>query len=413
MVEPANDCRIQGLIARDEDRQRGHMSDPIITYLDRHLDDYIADLRHLSAIDSGTDDKDGVDAVQDWFQTRLGDLEFTVERRPQARWGDDLVARAEGDGQARILLLGHADTVYPKGVGAERPVTEAGDKLIGPGTCDMKAGLLTGLYALRALADSGWRDFGKITFVIVSDEEIEERHSVDLLMEEGPRHHAVITLEAARENGDIVSARKATRWYAVEVTGKAAHAGVEPEKGRSATLALAHGIVETFKLNGMKEGMTVNPGRIEGGTNPNVVADSARGMFDLRAWSGADLAALSEAFEQVVASPWVPGVEMQAIPLGSGTPAMERTPGTIRLEKHAVRIAGELGFPLRAARTGGGSDVSWACHDSTPGLDGLGPIGGLDHGPDEYILRSSIVPRTALLARLIQAIATDEEVTID
>ena len=95
----------------------------------------------------------------------------------------------------------------------------------------MKAGLLTGLYAMRALDHVGWRDYGTITFVIVSDEEIEERHSVELLLTEGPRHHAVLTLEAARENGDIVTARKATRWYAVEATGKAAHAGVEPEKG--------------------------------------------------------------------------------------------------------------------------------------------------------------------------------------
>jgi glutamate carboxypeptidase len=385
------------------------MTDPIITYLDQHLDDYISDMRHLSGIDSGTDDKAGVDAVQDWFQEELNALGFGVERRPLERWGDDLVARGQGDGRARILLLGHADTVYPKGTAAERPVTAAGDKLIGPGTCDMKAGLLTGLYALRALAESGWRDYEKITFIIVSDEEIEERHSVELLMDEGPRHHAVITLEAARENGDIVSARKATRWFAVEATGKAAHAGVEPEKGRSGTLALAHVIVESFKLNGLKDGMTVNPGRIEGGSNPNVVADWARGMFDLRAWSAADLAELTEAFERVATTPWVPGVETKAIPLGSGTPAMERTPGTIRLEEHAVRIAGELGFPLRAARTGGGSDVSWACHARTPGLDGLGPIGGLDHGPDEYILRGSIVPRTALLAKLIQAIAADEE----
>ncbi|MGH2615464.1 MAG: M20 family metallopeptidase [Thermomicrobiales bacterium] len=385
------------------------MNDRIVAYLDKHLDDYVADLRHLSGIDSGTDDKEGVDAVQDWFQERLHQLGFTVERRPQERWGDDLVARSHGEGQARILLLGHADTVYPRGTAATRPVTERGDKLIGSGTCDMKAGLLTGLYALRALDHAGWRDYGTITYLVVSDEEIEERHSVDLLQTEGPRHHAVITLEAARENGDIVSARKATRWYAVEATGKAAHAGVEPEKGSSATLALAHVIVETFKLNGMKEGMTVNPGRIEGGANPNIVADRARGIFDLRAWSGANLAELSQAFERVVATPWVPGVELRAIPLGSGTPAMERTPGTIRLEEHAIRIADSLGFPLRGARTGGGSDVSYACHARTPGLDGLGPIGGLDHGPDEYILRSSIVPRTALLAKLMQAIAADTE----
>ena len=90
---------------------------------------------------------------------------------------------------------------------------------------------------------------------------------------------------------------------------------------------------------------------------------------------------------------------------------MERTPGTVRLEEYAIQIATELGFPLRGARTGGGSDVSYACHARTPGLDGLGPIGGLDHGPDEYILRSSIVPRTALLAKLIQAIAADEELS--
>ena len=218
--------------------------------------------------------------------------------------------------------------------------------MLGPGTCDMKAGLLTGLYAMRALDHVGWRDYETITFVIVSDEEIEQRHSVELLKTEGPQHHAVLTLEAARENGDIVTARKATRWYAVEATGKAAHAGVEPEKGRSATLALAHVIVETFKLNGMKPGMTVNPGRIEGGANPNIVADRARAMFDLRAWSNADLAELSAAFERVVATPWVPGVELRAEPLGAGTPAMERTPGTVRLEEHAIRIAGDLGFPL-------------------------------------------------------------------
>jgi glutamate carboxypeptidase len=107
----------------------------------------------------------------------------------------------------------------------------------------------------------------------------------------------------------------------------------------------------------------------------------------------------------------VPGVELRADPLGSGTPAMERTPGTVRLEEHAIGIAASLGFPLRGARTGGGSDVSYACHARTPGLDGLGPIGGLDHGPDEYILHSSIVPRTALLAKLMQAIAADGELT--
>lgn len=385
------------------------MSDPIVSYLEQHLDDYLADLRHLAGIDSGTDDKVGVDAVQSWLEANLRASGFAVERIRQERWGDDLIARREGAGTARVMLLGHADTVYPKGTAARRPLTLVGDRLMGPGTCDMKAGLLTGLYAVRALDHAGWDGYGAITFIVVSDEEIEERHSADLLKSEGPKHDAVLTLEAARENGDIVTARKATRWLTVAVTGKAAHAGVEPEKGRSATLALANVIVETFKLNGMKDGMTVNPGRIEGGENPNIVADHARALFDLRAWSVADLNELTDAFRQTAAKPWVPDVRVEVLADGGdGMPAMERTAGTIRLEQHAIRIAGELGFPLKGAKTGGGSDVSFACHTGTPGLDGLGPIGGLDHGPDEYVLQSSIVPRTSLLAKLLQAIGEDE-----
>jgi glutamate carboxypeptidase len=111
-------------------------------------------------------------------------LGFTVERRRQERWGDDLVARRRGEGRARILLLGHADTVYARRTAALRPLTEDGDKLLGPGTCDMKAGLLAGLYAMRVLDQVGWRNYGTVTFIIVSDEEIEQRHSVDLLKTE-------------------------------------------------------------------------------------------------------------------------------------------------------------------------------------------------------------------------------------
>lgn len=387
------------------------MGDQIVTFLEAHLDEYLDDLRVLSGIDSGTDDKAGVDEVQRWFEERFRAAGFDVQRLAQERWGDDLVARIHGSGTGRVLLIGHSDTVYPRGTAEARPLSFDGDKILGPGTCDMKAGTLTGLYAMRALDAAGWRDFETISFVIVSDEEIEERHSAELLMAEGPKHHAALTLEAARANGDIVTSRKATRWYRVEARGKAAHAGVEPEKGRSATLAIAHVIVESFKLNGLKPGMTLNPGRIEGGSNPNVVADHASAMFDLRAWSNADLDELSDRFKAIVQTDWVPGVTLELVRDGDGMPAMERSPGTIRLERHAIAIAEQLGFPLKGAATGGGSDISYAVHQGTPGLDGLGPIGGLDHGPDEYIERSSIVPRTALLARLLQAICADEELT--
>lgn len=389
------------------------MADVIVDFLNAHLDDYIEDLRHLSGIDSGTYDKAGVDEVQGWFEERFRQLGFETERIPQVKWGDDLIARKRGGGRGRVVLIGHSDTVYPAGTAAQRPLSFDGDKIVGPGTCDMKAGTLTGLYAMRALDQAGWSDFETISFVIVSDEEIEERHSADLLRAEGPKHHAALTLEAARANGDIVTSRKATRWYKVEAFGKAAHAGVEPEKGRSATLAVAHVIVESFKLNGRKPGMTLNPGRITGGANPNIVADYASAMFDLRAWTNAELEELAGALKRIVETEWVPGVELKLVREGAGMPAMERSAGTIRLEQHAIAIARELGFPLKGAATGGGSDISHAVHKGTPGLDGLGPIGGLDHGPDEYIERSSIVPRTALLAKLLQAICADEELTHD
>lgn len=381
----------------------------IVTYLQIARDRYIPELTRLCAIDSGSYHKPGIDQVQDQLQRRLTELGFDVERVVNTDWGDDLVARRHGKGRGRILLIGHADTVYPVGEAAKRPVFVDGDKLLGPGTCDMKAGILTGLYAIEALDAIGWTDFALLTFLIVSDEEIETRHSVDLLRAEGPKHNVVLTLEAARANGDIVTARKATRWFRIDARGKAAHAGVEPEKGASATLALAHVIVEAHKLNGRKPGMTLNPGRISGGANPNIVAEEASVLVDLRAWTNAELEELISALQTIVATGWVPGVTQTMTPSGAGMPAMERGAGTERLEALAIAIAAELGFPLKGAATGGGGDVSIAVHAGTPGLDGLGPIGSLDHSPDEYIEVSSIVPRTALLARLLQAICESSE----
>ncbi|MBX3071327.1 MAG: M20 family metallopeptidase [Thermomicrobiales bacterium] len=389
-------------------------ADPIAAYLDSHLDDYLDDLRVLCAIDSGSDDKAGVDQVQQWLAPRLTGLGFAVTLEAQEEFGDDLIAVRSGSGSRRVMLLGHADTVYPRGTAAQRPVTITDDIVLGPGTCDMKAGLLAGIYAVRALDAAGWNNLDRLTFVVVSDEEISQRHSVEMLRAQGPQHDAILTLEAARENGDIVTARKAGCWLSVNVTGKAAHAGVEPEKGRSATVALGHILAETFKLNGLKPGMTVNPGDIAGGRAPNIVADSAFGHFDLRAWTNADLEELRQAFIAVASREYVPGVVVDiSMDGGSGMPAMERTAGVERLEAAAIDIAAEIGFPLKGASTGGGSDISYAGYSGTPGLDGLGPVGGLDHGPEEYILKSSIVPRIALLSRLIQRIGDDERLSYD
>jgi glutamate carboxypeptidase len=385
------------------------VSEPITSWLESQLGGYIEDLRYLSGIDSGSYDKAGIDQVQDWFQQQLAELGFDVQRLTEATCGDDILAVRRGTSGRKVMLLGHSDTVFPLGTAAERPVTIDGDKLLGPGTCDMKAGLLSGLYAIRALDQLGWNGLAELSFFIVSAEEIDDRHSNPLLEDLGPKMDAVLTLEAARENGDIVTSRKAGKWVNIEVFGKSAHAGVEPEKGASASLALAHIITNVFAMNAMKPGMTVNPGEISGGSRPNVVADYARVELDVRAWSNSDLDELIEAITRVANQGYVPGTTVEiTIDPASGCPAMEYTAGTRRLEAAAIEIADELGFALEGAATGGGSDISFACQAGTPGLDGLGPIGGLDHSPNEYILLSSIVPRTALLAKLLQRIGDGE-----
>lgn len=386
------------------------MTDPIINFLENNLDAYLDDLRTLAGIDSGSKQKAGIEAVNAWLADRLTRLGFTVEYDPQPDMGDNLLATRHGTGQGRILLLGHTDTVYPPGTAALRPMTIEGDKILGPGTCDMKAGLLSGIYAIAALQAAGFEGFGTIRYLTVSDEETEPRPSIPFIRSVSRQVDAVLTLEAARENGDIVTARKTMGWYTVEAFGRSAHAGVEPEKGRNAILALARHMVALDRFNGLRPGATVNVGYIEGGSRPSVVADYVRMRLDLRAMTGADMQDLLAAVQAQLATTTVPDVKVtMTFEEGSFSPPMERTPAVAALEGLAQQAARELGFEIKGASTGGASDASFAAAEGTPALDGLGPIGGLDHSPAEYIELSSIVPRTALLAKLMMAITLTEK----
>lgn len=381
------------------------MPQPIVRFLEGRLDSYLHDLRTLVSIDSGSLHKAGVDSVNDWLEQRLASLGFTVERLPQADFGDDLLATLRGKGEGRILLLGHTDTVFPVGTAAKRPMKIEGDKILGPGTCDMKAGLLTGLYAVEALQVIDFDDFESLNFLCVSDEECGQRHSIPSIRSESRRADVVLVLEAARENGDIVTGRKALRWYTVEAFGRAAHAGVEPERGQSAILALAHQIVQLDRLNGLRPGATLTTGCIEGGSLPSVVPGYAKMRVDLRALTEEDMQVLHDAMHRQLGRTAVPGVTVKVmLENDSACPAMPCTPAVTELEKLAQTAAQKLGLEIKGAVTGGASDANYAAAEGAPVLDGLGPVGGLDHSPDEYIELSSIVPRTALLAYLIMAI---------
>lgn len=378
-------------------------SDDLLTYLHNRLDDYLTDLRTLVALDSFSADRDDVNRVVDWLDGRLRALNYTVERLPQTGAGDDLHATRRGSGAGKIVLLGHSDTVFPRGTAAQRPLSVNGDTIMGPGTCDMKGGLLVGLYALEALHALGCDAYEQITYLCVSDEETDNRHSIPLIRVTSAGADAVLTLEAARANGDVVTARKGVCYVIATAYGHSAHAGVEPEKGCNAIVALMRQALALHELNDPANGITVNVGRFEGGRLPNVVPDRASMKVDLRAFTPVDLDRLKADVQRIFEHESVPGVRFSLI-IEDVAPPMPRTEQVIALERLTQRVARELGFTVRGAITGGGGDASYAAQMGTPVIDGLGPIGGLDHGPDEYILKSSIVPRTALLAKLIVAI---------
>jgi glutamate carboxypeptidase len=334
---------------------------------------------------------------------KLGMQATIVEREV---WGNDVVGTMQGEGSGNVLLLGHIDTVYPVGTAAERPLHLKGDTVYGPGVCDMKGCILSALYAIDALLAAGKRPFAELRFLCVSDEEILYRHSIELIEEMCRNCQGALVLEAARSNGDIVSARKGNAGYTLTAHGRSAHAGVEPEKGYNAITEIAHQVLQFQSLNGWREGITINPGLISGGTAINVVPEHAQARFDLRYLRSDDRIATEARWYEMMKQKLVPDVELMLEVSPDSKEPMVRTPESLKLAQHAQKIARTLGFSVNHVLTGGSSDGSYVSHFGVPALDGLGPVGGLDHSPGEYLLASSVAPRTALLAGLLAIIGS-------
>lgn len=375
--------------------------------LERRYDAYVEALREMVSIDCGSYTPEGVNRVADLCQRRFEEAGWKVERVPhrpgrgEPQLGDLLMGRIDGSGGRRLLLIGHMDTVFDPGTAAERPFRIEDGRARGPGVSDMKGGLLAGFFAVEALLEAGFDGFGRITYVCNPDEEIGSpfsRSFIEALAR--TEADAAFVLESARENGDIVSARKGVSDYRIEIVGRAAHAGVEPEKGRSAILEAAHRAIALQALNGRWPGVTVNVGVIRGGTRPNVVPERCELHVDVRSPKEGTLAAAEAEVERLARETVVPDVSVRVEGHSWHRP-MERTEGTARLVALAKEVASELGFELRDAATGGASDANTTAAAGVPTLDGLGPVGGDDHSPAEWLDLTSVVPRTALLAGLM------------
>ena len=373
-------------------------------YTHQRLPQYIEELRELCAIDSDSYNKAGLDAMAGRLAERMRGIGMHVDIIRREKWGDDLLGVLHGTGRGNVLLLGHIDTVYPVGTAAACPLRVEGNTVYGPGVCDMKGCILAAIYAIEAMQAAGFRDYGELRFLCVSDEEINTRHCQDIIEQACEDCQGALILEAARSNGDIVSARKGNTAYTLTARGRSAHAGVEPEKGRNAIVELAHQVLEFQALNGWREGLTISAGVISGGTVPNVVPDFAQAQFDLRFLKQSDLPATEELFRESIKRKLIEDVELTLEHAPDIKGPMVHTPESLKLAGQAQDIAHMLGFSIDHVLTGGASDASYTSGYGVTSLDGLGPIGGRDHSPYEYLELDSVAPRAALLAGLIASI---------
>jgi glutamate carboxypeptidase len=305
------------------------------------------------------------------------------------------------EGGRRLLLLAHMDTVFDEGTAAARPFRVRERRAYGPGVTDDKAGVVCGFEAVEVLCDeAGFDDYAAITLACSPDEEIGSPFSRPLIEALAAEHDVAVGLEAARTNGALVSARKGICAFTVEVAGKAVHAGVRPAEGVNAVLEAAHKTVALQALNGRWPGVTCNVGVLQGGSRTNVVADRAVMRVEVRA---ATMDAFDQAMaevERIVSATTVAGATARMAP-AHRHPPMEHTEAVAALVAQAQAVARDLGFEVGEAATGGAGDANTTAAAGLPTIDGLAPVGGEAHGPDEWLDLDSAIPRTALLAGLL------------
>lgn len=361
------------------------------------LDLLLSDLEPWVNTDTPSLDVEAVDRFAAGLATRLDEYGLHAELVPAGENGLYVHARLGGNGRARVALLCHHDTVFPRGTARARPFRREGDRVFGPGVADMKGGIAVAAHAARLLA-LGVRPFARLELVSAPDEE--PRTVAPATLERLAGFDAVLCLECGRPDHSVVSARKGGRWIHLDATGRPAHAGVDPDAGRNAVVALCREALRLASLHRSRPDLSLQVTELRGGEAKNTVPMRARLTADVRAATAADL---DWALEQVSAIGRHEGVEVEVADLG-GPPVFERTPAAAALARAAIALGAELGHFFGETTTGGVSDGSWTAGAGIPTLDGLGPTGGLDHTPGEYADVSTFAARCGVVAGLVAAV---------
>jgi glutamate carboxypeptidase len=316
--------------------------------------------------------------------------------------GDNLrveLRATAGGSHGQILVLGHLDTVYPIGTIAKTPFRVSGGRAWGPGTFDMKGGIILALYAIDALRAHRVPVRKNLVFLWTSDEEIGSVASRATIESEARKSEAVLVLEPSfGPEGKLKTQRKGVGGVDLVVTGKSAHAGIDPEKGVNAVHELALQIERLMRLNDPRRGITVQTTVVEGGTVSNVVPETACAEVDIRFTRLADGARLERKIHSL--KPVLKGARLQIVG-GVNRPPLERTPAVAALFAQAQALSAELGLKLGEASTGGGSDGNFTAAIGVPTLDGLGCVGDGAHSPHEHVVIRALPERAALIAGLL------------
>jgi glutamate carboxypeptidase len=373
----------------------------ITAWLASQQDAMLALLRDAVNTDSGSYDKAGVDAVGQLFIDFFTQHGLVTAREAHERFGDAIHVRLDDSrpNEKPILLMGHRDTVFPKGEAARRPFHIEDGRAYGPGVADMKGGLVVNAFVLAALKKFGGAP-APLAGLITSDEEIGSPSSRPIIERVARQARCVFNSEPGRPTGAVVTGRKGGVFLSFEIFGKAAHSGGNFEKGISAIGELAHKIVAMHALTDLPRGITVNVGTIKGGQSVNTTAPHAEGQIDLRYVKPEDRATALAALQKTIDHPTVPGTTARLEIRGEFLP-LNATPVSEQLFATYQAAAADAGLTITGEFSGGCADSGFTAAMGCPTLCATGPVGGNAHTAEEYMEIASLVPRAQAMALAI------------